>query len=220
MLARMPYEIVSQMLVLQKLEGTLMRALSSQFPSHGHRAAWRVFDRFTQGWLNGTSLSDLAAVGVKGNAAGNAKRGSGNPLPKVIGLSENMILFSMTRITGAVASLIATAAEKETDLDWSLTDDSARSLELASLGMRAGCGDAASLAWWRFGGLRHRRLAHVAARLLPPPDDVLDTDERSLQWTLGARDSLLDPDFFLSDDAGLTESERRAFTAVVLRSTD
>ncbi|MEJ7784082.1 MAG: DEAD/DEAH box helicase [Solirubrobacteraceae bacterium] len=217
-LARMPYDIVAEMLPLRSFEGTRMRALADPLAVTRHPAAWSVFDEFLQGWLDATSLTDLAAIAVKANAAGKDGRGSGNPLPKIIGLSEQILLFGMTRIAGGLAVLVETAVRLEPDLGWELTPQSARALEQLSLGVRAGCGDAGSLTWWRFGGVRHRRLAHLAARLMPAPDAALGTDEAASGWALSARPELLDPEFFLDDDHGLDDGERSALVAFVLSS--
>lgn len=85
------------------------------------------------------------------------------------------------------------------------------------MGLRAGTGDDASLVWWRFGGLCYRRLAHLAARILPPPEDGLATDESARQWARGARETLLDPEYLLDDRrVALSEDERKALLAIAL----
>lgn len=215
-LSRMPYDIVAEMLPLGSFAGTKMRALAEPPAVRPHTAAWVLFDRFLRGWLDATSLTDLAAVAVKDNAAGKDGRGSGNPLPKIIGLCEQVLVFGMTRVAGGLAVLVETAARLEHELGWELRPQSARALDQLSLGIRAGCGDRESLTWWRFGGVRHRRLAHLAARLMPPPDDVLGTDEASSAWAQRARPELLEPEFFLDESHGLDDRERSALVAYVL----
>jgi hypothetical protein len=168
-LQRMPYSIVAEMLRLEDLDGTLMRDLADANATTRHGIAWGVFNDVVKGWLEGMSLTDLASVTVRGDASGKNGRGSGNPLPKIIGLTEQILVFGMTRIAGGLAVLVTSAVAREGDLGWQLSLSAARALEQLSMGFRAGAGDGASLLWWRFGGLRYRRLAHLAARVLPPP---------------------------------------------------
>jgi hypothetical protein len=216
-LERIPYALVSEMLRLEDLDGSLMRDLADVAATTRHAAAWAVFNEFVKGWLEGVSLTELAAVAVRGNANGKNGRGSGNPLPKIIGLTEQILVFGMTRIGGGLAVLINSAVTRETDLAWQLAPGSARALEQLSMGLRAGAGDAATLIWWRFGGLRYRRLAHVAARILPPPGDVLATDESARQWARRARETLLDPDFLLETQrVRVSDDERKALLAIAL----
>ena len=70
------------------------------------------------------------------------------------------------------------------------------------------------MAWWRFGGVRHRRLAHLAARILPPPAEALVSDETAREWVRGARRTLFDLDFILDTDLG--EQEQQAPVAAAL----
>lgn len=216
-LQRMPYPIVAEILRLGDLDGTLMRDLADPNAATRHPAAWGVFKNVIKGWLGGVSLTELAAVGVRDNASGNNGRGSGNPLPKIIGLTEQILVFGMTRVAGGFTVLVTSAVARETNLAWQLLPRSARALEQLSMGLRAGAGDAAGLLWWRFGGIRHRRLAHVAARVLPPPEDLLATDENARQWARGARERLLDPEFLLDNERiRLSEDERKALLAIAL----
>jgi hypothetical protein len=213
----MPYSIVGEMLSLDALNGSLMRALADEAAIPRHPAAWNVFGEMVQGWLAGMPLTDLAAVSVKENALGKSGRGSGNPLPKIIGLTEQIMVFSLTRIAGGLSVLIASAAERETDLAWELSPRSAYALDQLSMGIRAGCGTPESLAWWRFGGVRHRRLAHLVARLLPPPEDVLTGDESAKDWVRGVQEQVFEPQAFLeADPPVLAEDERRALIANAL----
>jgi hypothetical protein len=218
-LQRMPYPIVAEMLRLEDLDGTLMRDLADANATTRHHAAWGVFNKVVEGWLEGVSLTELAAVAVRGDASGKNGRGSGNPLPKIIGLTEQILVFGMTRIAGGLAVLVTSAVPRETDLGWQLSPRAARALEQLSMGLRAGAGDAGSLLWWRFGGLRYRRLAHLAARVLPPPENVLATDESARQWVRGVRETLLDPEFLLDTErVTLSDDERKALLAVALLS--
>jgi hypothetical protein len=215
-LAEMPYGILSEMLYLKAFEGSKIRALADPEASDDHAAAWAVFRNFLHGWLSGTSLTDLAAVAVKDDAAGKSGRGSGNPLPKIIGLTEQILIFGMTRVAGALSVLVQTAVLSEPGLGWGLSSRGARSLEQLSIGIRAGCGDEASLAWWRMGGVRHRRLSHLVARLMPVPEDVITSDEAVSNWMRAKRPELLDPEFFLDARHALDEGERAALTALAL----
>lgn len=220
MLGGMPYEVVAEMLRLRDLEGSKMRALAVD-RRPGQNEAWAVVGRLMLGWLSGSSLTALAAMAVKDNAAGDGGRGNGNPLPKIIGLTEQLIIFGMTRIAGALSVLIQTAVEREPTLGWQLSEPSEVALETLSLGIRAGCGDEGSLIWWRFGGLRHRRLAHLAARLLPPPGPSAFADEDAMRdWARRSRSQLLDPGFFLDESNRLNDAERNALTAAVLLEGD
>ena len=211
------HAIVSEMLRLGDFDGSLMRDLADQAAMTRYPAAWTVFNDFVKGWLEGVSLTELAAVAVRADAAGKNGRGSGNPLPKIIGLTEQILVFGMTRVAGGLTVLITSAVTRETDLAWQLAPRAGRALEQLPMGLRAGAGDDASLVWWRFGGLRYRRLAHLAARILPPPEDVLATDESARQWARGARETLLDPEYLLDDRrVALSGDERKALLAVAL----
>jgi hypothetical protein len=216
-LVELPYEIVAEILRLGDLDGSRMRALADPAAADGHLAAWGVLGEFVQGWLSGTSLTALAAIAVRENAEGKPGRGSGNPLPKIIGLTEQIMVFGMTRVAGAMAVLVTTAVEREPELGWSLSPEAARALEELSMGLRSGCGDSASLAWWRFGRVRHRRLAHLAARTFAPPVEVLATDDAARAWVRDARDTLLNAEF-LSDPerVGLSDDERKPLVAAAL----
>lgn len=214
-LQRMPCPIAAEMLRLGDLDGTLMRDLADANATARHHAAWTVFNKVVAGWLEGVSLTELAAIAVRGNASGKNGRGSGNPLPKIIGLTEQILVFGMTRIAGGLAVLVTSAVVRETNLGWQLSPRPARALEQLSMGLRAGAGNAPSLLWWQFGGLRHRRLAHLAARILPPPEDVLATDESSRRWARGARETLLDPDSLLDTErVTLSDDEHKALLAM------
>jgi hypothetical protein len=215
-LEQMPYSVVGELLRLGDLNGSKMRALADEAATSQHSDAWAVFSEVVQGWLQGIPLTDLAAIGVRDNAAGNNGRGSGNPLPKIIGLTEQLMVFSMTRIAGGLAVLVSSAIAHETDLGWELSPSSARALEQLSLGMRAGCGDDASLAWWRFGGFRQRRLAHLAARIMPPPADELLTEESAQAWVRTARPFLVPQAFEGEDAESINENERKALAASAL----
>lgn len=210
-----PYEIVAEMICLSDLTGTKMRALAEDTATD-RDDAWGVMGELVRQWLAGISLTELAETAVRSGSAGNGGRGSGNPLPKVIGLTEQLINFTLTRIAGAIAHLVNTGAISEPELGWQLSREDARALEVLSLAIRAGCGDEASLAWWRFGGLRHRRLAHLAARLLPPPNETLGDDDAAARWIGESRNQLLDTDFFMSEEIGLAEDELGALVATTL----
>ena len=214
-LARMPYDIVREMLSVSYLDGTLMRALAAEESSARHPDAWEVMARLVDGWLAGTSLTELAAVAVRSDAAGKDGRGSGHPLPKIIGLTEQVLIFGLTRAAGGIAVLISMAGERGEAVPWTASDETNRAIEQLSLAVRSGCGTAASLAWWRFGGVRHRRLAHVAARILPPPAEALLSDDACSNWFQGKRDALLDPDF-LGESEQLADDERNALVALAL----
>ncbi len=196
-----------------------MRDLADANATTRHGIAWGAFNDVVKGWLEGMSLTDLASVAVRGDASGKNGRGSGNPLPKIIGLTEQILVFGMTRIAGGLAVLVTSAVAREVDLGWQLSLSAARALEQLSMGFRAGAGDGASLLWWRFGGLRYRRLAHLAARVLPPPEDMLATDEHARQWALGSREALLDPEFLVDTErVALSDDERKALLAITLLS--
>jgi hypothetical protein len=218
-LGDIPYPVAAELINLGELEGSRMRDLADQAATGGHGPAWEVFEEFVLGWLSGVALTDLAAVAVRENAAGKNGRGNGNPLPKIIGLTEQVLVFALTRVAGGMAVIVNSAIEQEPDLDWELSPESARALEQLSMGIRSGCSTSASLAWWRFGGLRHRRLAHLAARLLPPPADALaQGDDSAREWVKAARGQLLDPEFLLDDQTAISDQERKALVAVALVS--
>lgn len=214
-LSAMPYEVIGEMLYLKALDGSHMRGLHPEAPPVEHDDAWPYVQAFNDGWLAGVPLAELAASVVAAGASDNAGRGSGNPLPKVIGLVEQIQVFGMTRAAGGLTALVQMSAANETGLAWDLGPASTRALEQLSMAIRAGCGTPESLSWWRFGGVRHRRLSHLAARLMPPPQEALATDELASGWMTGKREALLDPDF-LSEQTDLTRAEHDAIFAFAL----
>jgi hypothetical protein len=215
----MPLDIVRQVLRLSDLDGTAMRALADEEAVGDRSAAWAIFRRAVDRWLAGDALTTLAAIVVRPNAAGNDGRGSGNPLPKIIGVTEQVFVFGLSRLAGCLALLIATAELHDPGFKWRRTSRSGRALEQLSIAVRAGCTDDGSLAWWRFGGVRQRRLAHLAASVIPVPGEVLDSDDsRQREWLTGKRESLLDPSRLA--DAQMPQSALKALTALALLETE
>lgn len=213
----MPYPIVGEVLRLKDLDATEMAALASEESSHDHHAAWQVFATTVDRWLAGDALTTLAGTAVRPDAVGNGGRGSGNPLPKIIGLTEQLLVFQLSRLGGCLALLIEVADTYEPNTNWTRSRPSARALEQLSIAIRAGCDDGGSLAWWRFGGIRQRRLAHLAASLVPVPSDVLDGDDgQQREWLSGKRQQLLEPDVLGGLEPTLSADAFKALTALAL----
>jgi hypothetical protein len=214
-LAAMPYDVVAAALPLDSLDGTRMSALANPVATARHVGAWSILRDTIRGWLSGLSLTELADVAVKVSASQNTGRGSGNPLPKIINLTEHLMNFGLTRVAGGFTAMLLAGVERDQSLGWTFSTRSTRALSQLSLALRAGCEDDGSLLWWRYGGVRHRRLAHLASRLMPPSGELaFAEDDEQRKAMSGQFDRLVDPDDLLT--RGLTDDERKALTALAL----
>ncbi|MDA0179320.1 DEAD/DEAH box helicase [Solirubrobacter phytolaccae] len=212
----LPYEVVAETLRVSDLDGTEMRSLAAEFQDHGN--AWTVFASVLDRWLAGDSLSTLAGIAVNPARPSEPGRGTGQPLPKMIGFAEHIFTFGTTRLAGGFALMVTTATEQDgANFGWEFSSTSAPALAQLSMAIRAGCHDDGSLGWWRFGGVRHRRLAHLATRLIPPPPSIVHADDEvQRDWFKGKRDVLLDSEFLTSPERTLVDDERAALTAFSL----
>ena len=64
-------------------------------------------------WMAGETVSNLAVIAVDPLAARQNGRGTGQPLPKIVGFSEQLFVFAMTRLAGGFALIVGTAVHEE-----------------------------------------------------------------------------------------------------------
>jgi hypothetical protein len=94
----------------------------------------------------------------------------------VIRVVDQVFVFGLSRLAGGLVALHQVGAEVDAHI-WALNESRARSLGLAPLAIRSGCGPMAALAWYRF-AVRQRHLAHLFGSLLPPADIADDVTAR------------------------------------------
>lgn len=187
-LKTMPPQLVSPLLPERPFKSTRMEALIRRDSSAEEWAsAAEVLDGALDLWLSGETLDGLVRQ-ILGKEPGNAGRGSGNPLPKMIALTENGFGFGVSRLAGGLAALFTVGREIGQDVLPELTAEQRYALDLFPLAVRFGCASPASTAWYRW-GFRRRRVAHLLASELPPPDDLNRDDLPA--WILEKRRELM-----------------------------
>lgn len=127
-----------------------------------------------RGWITGLPITELAGLAISETARGDARRGSGNPIPKMIGILDNGFGFGVSRAAGVFAALSRFGTE-EGQAPWESSDAERIEVNRLPLAIRFGCADRGALAWYRW-GFRRRRVAHLLATHLPPPDDLPEDD--------------------------------------------
>lgn len=184
----MPPQLVAPLLPEQPFRSTQMEALIHRDSSAENWAsAAEVLDGALDLWLSGESLDGLVRQ-ILGKEPGNAGRGSGNPLPKMIALTDNGFGFGVSRLAGGLAALFTVGREVGQGALPELTAEQRYALDLFPLAVRFGCDSPASTAWYRW-GFRRRRIAHLLASELPPPDDLSRDDLPA--WILDKRRELM-----------------------------
>ena len=88
---------------------------------------------------------------------------------------------------------ISVSGEADPEGPWAVAGPARESLDLLPLAIRFGTNDSGTTAWYRW-GVRRRRLAHLLARELPPPEEL--NSEALADWIVAQRQLLFeDPDF-------------------------
>jgi hypothetical protein len=197
-----PPRLIAPLLPAQPFEHSPMEALVN--PEARQDGGWAeaidVLDRSLGLWMSGASLDAMVEVSL-GKESGNPGRGSGNPIPKILALTESGFGFGVSRLAGALTALFAVGENAGATELPALAPGQRFALDLFPLGVRFGCDSSASLAWYRW-GFRRRRLAHLLADALPPPIDLGPDDWRG--WIGAARGAALGGEF----DDGLSEEVR------------
>lgn len=200
-LADTPVVITAALLPAQPFRSTRMQGLVE--PDEGATAApddaISALGICLEKWMSGEPITALAEPGLA-RAQGDARRGSGHSIPKLLALTDHGFGFGLSRIAGALAALVAVGDEAGVDLFSNVDSGGRHSLDLLPLAVRFGSDTSATTAWYRW-GVRRRRLAHLLAREFPPPLDVEDQDLGN--WVGARRKELLagELDELLEDDA-------------------
>jgi hypothetical protein len=137
---------------------------------------WTALHELASAWMEGKTYEQLAVLTVGPETAGRPERHQQAALPRVIRVVDQVFVFGLSRLAGGLVALHQVGAEVDAHI-WALNESRARSLGLAPLAIRSGCGPMAALAWYRF-AVRQRHLAHLFGSLLPPADIADDVTAR------------------------------------------
>jgi hypothetical protein len=171
----MPPRLAAQLVPAYPFESTNIASLFEEDATDEARAAGASALLATvKAWMDGVAITDVAAEVVGAQARGDSSRSSGSPLPKMFAVIDSGIGFGLSRAAGVFAALarLGTDAAEE---PWSCSSDERRVLNLMPLAIRFGCESVSSLAWYRW-GFRRRRIAHLLAAHLPPPEGLEDPE--------------------------------------------
>lgn len=210
-LAEAPSQIVAALLPPQPFRNTEMSELiePDEESSVVSESAVAALDGSLEAWMNGEPITALAEPALA-REPGDARRGSGHSLPKLIALTEHGFGFGLSRIAGAMGALVSVGDEADVAMFSSFEAQNRGALDLLPIAIRFGCDSRGSTAWYRW-GFRRRRLAHLLAQVLPPPAEVDDQDLGG--WVVGQRRELLAGQLderFEDDQVPLVEALRLA----------
>jgi hypothetical protein len=153
--------------------------------------AVQALDASLAAWMSGVPLTDIAEPAL-GKEPGAPGRSSGNALPKLIALTAHGFGFGVARIAGGLAALVSIGTDHEDEVLSDIQSDAWDALDLLPVALRFGCDGPRSTAWYRW-GFRRRRLAHLLADVVPPPDGL--EGEELAQWIRAERRKVLDGDY-------------------------
>jgi hypothetical protein len=92
-------------------------------------------------------------------------------LPRTIRFVRDGIEHRLTSVAGAMVAIVLTGAEADAQGPWQLPRDSVSALGRLPVAIRVGAADPAVLALAQ-AGVRPRVVAHLLARLAPPPEEI------------------------------------------------
>ncbi len=209
-LASTPPRLTAQLVPEYPFRSTPASALfDEEADDEERRGAAHVLLRTVVAWMNGEPITDIAAVTLGETARADKRRGSGNPLPKMFSVLDTGVAFGLSRAAGVLAALARLGTDAD-EVPWACSDEERQLLNLLPLSIRFGCGSSMSLAWYRW-GFRRRRIAHLLAAHVPPPDGLGGQDLQS--WIGAQRRSLLlgeDPPEIDEEEASVLAALRRA----------
>lgn len=172
-------------------------------------AAWAALANTMKGWLDGEPLTTVGAALHASASPISTRRGSGDPLPRLLRAIREGFEFDLAALAGALVAVVATGSEEEgPEATWALSDGAQRALSLLPLGVRLGAASPGALALMR-AGARPRVLAHLLARRASIPE--LDDDEDLRVWASTVVESLDNAEFL--DAIARSDAERELFTA-------
>ncbi|MFD8452029.1 helicase-related protein [Streptomyces coelicoflavus] len=170
--------------------------------------AWGAFRKGLHAWMRGDPIIDLASLIMRNEPTRPQGRGQSDAIPKVLGVVEDGFSFQLSIAAGALGAIVAAGRENDADGPWNLPETSMRYLNLLPLAVRLGTNSPAATAWMRTGA-RPRAVAHLLARILPPPQGMDDEEMRRY----AQRQLTRHPDYVIA--AGTSEDERELLRALI-----
>lgn len=206
-LAEMPADVRPALLADENLAGTAVAAVTSKDPEE-RRAAWRALARTLDAWLTGQPMTDVGAALHAVDEPISTRRVKGAEMPRTLRFVGNAIEHDMTTVAGAAVAIVLTGAESDSEGPWALGEAAASALARLSVAMRSGAARHDAMALIQ-AGLRPRVVAHLVARLTPPPED--EDDDILPLWATHVVGELETPEFVERHAA--TPAERAILTA-------
>lgn len=152
------------------INSTSLTAIRSDSPPARDQAAATLLAVLTA-WLQGKSLTVVGARLHQADAPIGVNRASGAELPRTIRFVRDGIEHRLTSVAGAMVAIVLTGAEADAQGPWQLPQDSVSALGRLPVAIRVGAADPAVLALAQ-AGVRPRVVAHLLARLVPPPEEI------------------------------------------------
>ncbi len=149
---------------------------------------WRSLDATLTAWMAGSSLLEVAEAALGRDTRGSGTRGARDPLPKAVGIVNEGFGFGLALAAGAAVALVSVGGEMDLEGPWQVDEEQRRALAALPVAVRLGANSLETLAWLR-DGFRHRRAAHLLARLFPPPAGLSEAGLR--QWVRDRRRMLV-----------------------------
>ncbi|MGI8624888.1 MAG: DEAD/DEAH box helicase, partial [Solirubrobacteraceae bacterium] len=141
--------------------------------------AGRVLSETLRSWLAGDPLVEVGRVLHAVETHIPITRGKGHQLPRTLRFVRDGIEHALTTVAGTMLAIVLTGAEKEPGGPWSLPAGPMGELAMLPVALRYGAANAGALALLQV-GLRPRVVAHLAARVAPPPEAA--ADEEIVLW--------------------------------------
>ncbi|MEU4244215.1 hypothetical protein, partial [Actinoplanes sp. NPDC026619] len=143
---------------------------------------WTHYRAALHAWLSGKPMISIAQHVHPKEVGDNAKRGSQDPLPRMIAVAQDAFRFGLPLVAGSLTALTLLGRDHDTDGPWNIPEQSARLLNLLPLAIRSGADSPEVLGWMR-AGVYTRVAAHQLNALLPAPEG--QSDDQLRRWANG-----------------------------------
>lgn len=131
--------------------------------------------RTLDAWLSGRPLTEVGAALHGTDDPVGISRAKGAELPRTLRFVRDGIEHALTTVAGAAVAIVVTGVESDPQGPWALKGDALNTLGRLPVALRSGASSPAALTLLQ-AGLRPRVVAHLLARLAPPPDDLAADD--------------------------------------------